>query len=153
MAGITSTAKLSPGREQCVLACYYASTMTDRDTDLAPEDPDAWRSPAADDLLDTILALRTRDEAQRFFRDLCTLAELHDMSQRWQVVRLLDLGRHYGEIGRETGVSTATITRIAQWFRHGEGGYRLALRRRPTADLRLQSGAIGTPSRRSRSSR
>jgi TrpR-related protein YerC/YecD len=115
--------------------------------DPAAAAPDAWPSPAADDLLDTILTLRTREEATRFFRDLCTLAELREMSQRWQVVRLLDLGRHYGEISRETGVSTATITRIAQWFRHGEGGYRLALARRPTADLRRQTGESGSSSR------
>lgn len=116
-------------------------------SDQAAQAPDAWPSPDADDLLDTILALRTREEATRFFRDLCTLAELHEMSQRWQVVRLLDLGRHYGEISRETGVSTATITRIAQWFRHGEGGYRLALQRRPTVDLRRETGRAGGASR------
>ena len=49
------------------------------------------------------------------------------MAQRWQVVQLLDLGRHYAEIARETGASTATITRIAQWLHHGTGGYREAL--------------------------
>ena len=75
-------------------------------------------------------------EAEAFFRDLCTLGELRDMTQRWQVVRLLEQGRHYAEISRETGASTATITRIAAWLRHGAGGYRLALARRPTADLR-----------------
>jgi TrpR-related protein YerC/YecD len=68
--------------------------------------------------------------AERFFRDLCTLGELHDLAQRWQVVRLLDDGRHYGDIARLTGASTATITRIASWLRHGTGGYRDALDRR-----------------------
>jgi TrpR-related protein YerC/YecD len=52
------------------------------------------------------------------------------------VVRLLDQGRHYAEISRETGASTATITRIAGWLNHGAGGYQAALRRRPTAKLR-----------------
>lgn len=99
----------------------------------------SWRSSATDDLFDTILSLRDRDEAERFFRDLCTLAELREMSQRWQVVRLLELGRHYAEIRRETGASTATVTRIAGWLRDGEGGYRLALQRRPTADLRAET--------------
>jgi TrpR-related protein YerC/YecD len=93
-----------------------------------------WRSPATDDLFDTILALRDRLEAERFFRDLCTLRELHDMAQRWHVVRLLDEGRAYGEISRLTGASTATITRIAAWLHHGTGGYRAALARtRPAA--------------------
>jgi TrpR-related protein YerC/YecD len=105
----------------------------DRDRAEDGQGTDGWRSAATDDLFATVLALRTPDEAERFFRDLCTLAELREMAQRWQVVRLLDEGRHYAEISRTTGVSTATITRIAQWLRHGEGGYRLALMLRPTA--------------------
>jgi TrpR-related protein YerC/YecD len=91
--------------------------------------PDEWRGPATDDLFDAILALPDKSAAERFFRDLCTLRELRDLSQRWQVVQLLDLGRHYGEIARETGASTATVTRIAQWLHHGTGGYREALAR------------------------
>jgi TrpR-related protein YerC/YecD len=51
------------------------------------------------------------------------------MAQRWAVVRLLDGGMHYAQISRETGASTATITRIASWLNHGEGGYREALDR------------------------
>ena len=90
---------------------------------------DDWRTPDAEALLDAILTLRDRDEAERFFRDLCTLNELRDMAQRWAVVRLLDEGKHYAEISQETGASTATITRIASWLHHGEGGYRLLLDR------------------------
>lgn len=92
-------------------------------------DPAEWRGPATDDLLEAIVALPDRAAAERFLRDLLTLRELHDMAQRWQVVQLLDLGRHYAEIARETGASTATITRIAQWLYHGTGGYREALQR------------------------
>ena len=82
-----------------------------------------WRTTEIGDLFDAILRLETRDEAERFFRDLCTLSELHDLSQRWAVVRMLDAGLHYAEISRTTGASTATITRIASWLHHGEGGY------------------------------
>src|SRR6187455_477835 len=85
--------------------------------------------PQTDDLLDALVALPDRAAAQAFLRDLCTLRELHDMAQRWQVVQLLDHGRSYAEISRETGASTATITRIAQWLHHGTGGYRAALQR------------------------
>ena len=86
-----------------------------------------WRTPDAEALFDAILALDTRDETERFFRDLCTLNELRDMAQRWAVVRQLDAGKHYAEISRETGASTATITRIASWLHHGEGGYQAIL--------------------------
>lgn len=90
---------------------------------------DDWRTNQTDDLFATILALESPEEAARFFRDLCTLNEIRDLSQRWAVVRLLDAGKHYAEISRETGASTATITRIASWLHHGEGGYRAALDR------------------------
>jgi TrpR-related protein YerC/YecD len=88
-----------------------------------------WRTPDVDELIAAILRLDTPDEAASFLRDLCTLGELHDLSQRWAVVRRLEQGEHYAAISRETGASTATITRIATWLNHGEGGYRVALER------------------------
>ena len=90
---------------------------------------DDWRPPETDALIDALLRLEMRDDAERFLRDLCTLGELRDMAQRWAVVRLLDQGLHYAEISTLTGASTATITRIASWLRHGEGGYREMLDR------------------------
>ncbi len=86
-----------------------------------------WLTDDTRALLDAIVSLEDADEAADFLRDLCTLGELRDMSQRWAVVRLLDAGMHYGQISRETGASTATITRIASWLHHGEGGYRRML--------------------------
>ena len=88
-----------------------------------------WRTPEIEAMFGAIRRLETADQTERFFRDLCTLKELHDMSQRWAVVRLLDAGLHYAEISKRTGASTATITRIASWLNHGEGGYRAMLDR------------------------
>jgi TrpR-related protein YerC/YecD len=95
---------------------------------------DEWRTRDTEALVDAILRLDDRDEALRFLRDLCTLGELHDLSQRWAVVRLLDSGMHYAEISRRTGASTATITRIASWLNHGAGGYRAMLDRLKAGD-------------------
>jgi len=90
---------------------------------------DDWRSQEVNALLDAILSLRDHAEAAAFLRDLCTLGELRDLAQRWAVVRMLDAGLHYSEISRRTGASTATITRIASWLHHGEGGYQAILER------------------------
>jgi TrpR-related protein YerC/YecD len=90
---------------------------------------DDWRTPDLEELIGTLLRLEDPDEAARFLRDLCTLGELRDLAQRWAVARRLDAGEHYAAISRETGASTATITRIASWLKHGEGGYRAALDR------------------------
>ena len=88
---------------------------------------DDWKTPDAEALFEAIGSLDGLDETERFFRDLCTLTELRDLSQRWAVARLLDGGLHYAEISKRTGASTATITRIASWLNHGEGGYRAVL--------------------------
>ena len=81
------------------------------------------------DLADAFQSLRTREEVTRFLRDLCTLPELEALAHRWQTARLVDLGVPYLEVAARVPTSTATVTRVAQWLRHGTGGYRLALER------------------------
>ena len=82
-----------------------------------------------DDLADALLVLRSRDEVRRFLRDLCTFPELEALAHRWQTVQLLEEGVPYLEIAGRVPTSTATVTRVAQWLRHGTGGYRIALDR------------------------
>jgi TrpR-related protein YerC/YecD len=110
--------------------------------------PDDWRTPDADALLDALLALEDRDEAAAFLRDLCTLGELRDLAQRWAVVRLLDAGLHYSQISRQTGASTATITRIASWLHHGNGGYARALERARSRGTVYPEAAVHAPAPR-----
>jgi TrpR-related protein YerC/YecD len=83
-----------------------------------------------DELFATIASLRTPAEARRFLRDLCTRSELEAMAHRWEVAKLLDQGLPYLEVAKRAHASTTTVTRVAQWLRNGEGGYRLALQRR-----------------------
>jgi TrpR-related protein YerC/YecD len=82
-----------------------------------------------DDLAEALLVLRNRDEARRFLRDLCTLGELEALAHRWQIACLVDAGRSYLDIADTVHTSTATVTRVAHWLRHGAGGYTLALER------------------------
>lgn len=81
------------------------------------------------ELFTTIAALRSETEVKKFLRDLCTLAELKAMSERWQVAKQIKKGVSYREICKKTGSSTATITRVAHWLHHGMGGYQFMLRR------------------------
>jgi len=96
---------------------------------MAPDTTDDWKTPSADALFDALMRLESRDELQRFLRDLCTRHELEELSARWTVVQLLDEGLSYRRIAAATGVSTTTITRINEWLNHGTGGYRTALQR------------------------
>ena len=77
--------------------------------------------PGLAGLADAVTTLRTQDEVARFLRDLCTLPELEALAHRWQTVLLLDEGVPYVEIAARVPTSTATVTRVAQWLRHGTG--------------------------------
>lgn len=108
-----------------VVTCYHAPMPAASSS--PPSHP--WLTDQLDDLFATIVSLRDREQTRRFFRDLCTLGELEAMAQRWEVARLVHAGVAYLEISRRTGASTATVTRVAHWLHHGEGGYLAALSR------------------------
>ncbi len=82
-----------------------------------------------EDLISTIAKLNDEALTDAFLRDLCTRTELEAMAQRWEVAQLVDQGVPYLQIAQRTGASTATVTRVAQWLRHGEGGYSTVLGR------------------------
>ena len=79
------------------------------------------------ELYRAILSLKTAESCEEFFTDLCTPNELLALADRWRVARLVDQKIPYREIHEKTGVSTATITRVARSLQYGEGGYRKAL--------------------------
>ena len=83
-----------------------------------------------------ILCLESVDECRRFFRDLCTPAELQALKDRWHVVGELEAGRPYRTIQAETGVSVTTIGRIRRFMDEGNGGYRLVRERLRSAEPR-----------------
>lgn len=103
--------------------------MAEPPTTVAPAERSLEPLAGLDDVVDAILTMQTPDELKRFLRDLCTLSELEALSHRWQTARLVDQGVAYHEIAHRVPTSTATVTRVAQWVRHGSGGYRLALER------------------------
>jgi len=86
-------------------------------------------------LFEAITLLDEEEECARFFRDLCTISELEAMAERWEVAKLIDKRMPYRRISEATGASTTTVTRIAHWFKYGEGGYKLMLNRLESVGL------------------
>ncbi len=78
-------------------------------------------------LYQAILKLETEEECYNFFQDLCTIAELRAMEQRYEVATLLDSGMIYSEILEQTGASSATISRVNRSLINGVGGYESVL--------------------------
>ena len=86
------------------------------------------KNATTDFLFDAILSLETKEDCYRFFEDLCTSPELTTKSQRLLVAKMLTEKKVYTEIVKETGASTATISRVKRaLFDNDTYGYTLAL--------------------------
>ncbi|MBR5125010.1 MAG: TrpR-related protein YerC/YecD [Clostridia bacterium] len=87
-------------------------------------------NPDVDALFDAVLTLKSREECYAFFEDACTIKEILDIAQRLKAAEMLSAGANYADISRETGMSTATISRVSKCLEYGTGGYRTVLERR-----------------------
>ena len=82
-----------------------------------------------DNLFKAILALENLDECYKFFEDALTVKEILDISQRLKAAKMLKDGENYVIIAKETGMSTATISRVNRCLLYGSGGYETILKR------------------------
>lgn len=89
-----------------------------------------WNKKFLTELFQDISMLENPQELQDFFEDLCTPNELRSMADRWRVAQELETGKPYRSINEETGVSTATITRVARSLTYGAKGYRTLLEKK-----------------------
>ncbi len=76
-----------------------------------------------------VLTLKDEEECRKFFDDVATIKEMIDLSARLEVARMLDSGAVFSEISRETGASSATISRVNKCLTYGEGGYKIDIDR------------------------
>lgn len=82
-----------------------------------------------EEFFNAILLLENVNECSNFFEDICTVKELQDISQRLSVAKMLKKGKSYQVISKETGASTATISRVNRCLLYGSGGYETILKR------------------------
>ena len=86
------------------------------------------RNQEMDDLFKAILTLKD-EECYNFFMDICTINELQSLVQRFDVAKMLREKKTYQEIAKETGASTATISRVNRSLNYGNDGYAIVLER------------------------
>ncbi|MDL2310529.1 YerC/YecD family TrpR-related protein [Peptostreptococcaceae bacterium OttesenSCG-928-C18] len=94
------------------------------------------KSKQLDEFFDAVLMLKDREDCYKFFEDVCTVRELHSITQRLEVAKLLKIRKTYNEIEKETGASTATISRVNRNLNYGAEGYELVLDELITRDLK-----------------
>lgn len=94
-------------------------------TDPFPTDtPSSYPTKEMKELFVAIAQLKSTQEAAKFFRDLLTMPEIREFTNRWQMVKMLYQGQSYLTIAKKLKVSTATVTRVAHWLKNGFGGYK-----------------------------
>ncbi len=90
---------------------------------------DRIRDENIDFLFECILKLESVEECYAFFGDLCTVAELKEMSKRMKAARMLKANVVYSAIVKETGLSSATISRVNRSLKYGNDGYEIVFNR------------------------
>jgi TrpR-related protein YerC/YecD len=73
------------------------------------------------ELFEIILSLKSKEDCEDFFRDLCTVKELDSMTQRVKAAKLLKNGETYEKIISKTDISSATLSRVSRCVKYGNG--------------------------------
>jgi TrpR-related protein YerC/YecD len=74
-------------------------------------------------LAKAFLKLKNEQDVANFLRDLLTIKEMEEFSNRLEMASLLKKGMSYKAIAKKLKVSTTTVTRTAHWLFHGCRGY------------------------------
>jgi TrpR-related protein YerC/YecD len=88
-----------------------------------------FHSESVDTLVKGLLKLETEEECFAFLEDVCTIKELQDMAQRFDVALKLSDGFNYNQVSKETGASSATISRVNKCLMYGNNGYKTVIDR------------------------
>ena len=88
-----------------------------------------FHSESVDTLVKGLLKLETEEECFAFLEDVCTIKELQDMAQRFDVALKLSDGFNYNQVSKETGASSATISRVNKCLMYGNNGYNTVIKR------------------------
>ena len=83
-----------------------------------------YTSKSIDRLMKAVSLIETPEECRAFFDDLCTIKELQNMAMRLDTALMLAEGVNYQEISKQTGASTATISRVSRCYNYGDDGYK-----------------------------
>ena len=73
------------------------------------------------ELFKAILSLKSEEDCELFFNDLCTIKELNSMTQRVKAAKLLMDGETYEKIIAKTDISSATLSRVSRCVKYGKG--------------------------------
>ena len=72
-------------------------------------------------LFELIASVKTPEDCQMLFADLCTEREVEQMAQRIAAAKLLIEGNTYNKVIEKTDISSATLSRVSRCVQYGSG--------------------------------
>ena len=85
----------------------------------------------------SLVSIDTVEDCKNFLEDICTTSEILEMSRRLKAAKMLSEGKIYSEIAAQTGLSTATISRVNHCLKYGSEGYLKVLDNMKLEDKKL----------------
>jgi len=76
-----------------------------------------------DEVLMALVYIDNLKDMQNFTNDLLTGFEIETIAMRWKAVRMLRAGIVYTKVVEATGMSSATIARLAKLLSRRSGGF------------------------------
>jgi TrpR-related protein YerC/YecD len=73
------------------------------------------------ELFEFFTTLKSAEDFEKFFADLCTNSEIEAMAQRLKSAKLLLKGETYEQIIAKTDISSATLSRVSKCVKYGVG--------------------------------
>lgn len=72
-------------------------------------------------LYQLIADMKTVEDCQDLFSDLCTEKEIEKMAERVYAARLLLEGKTYNQVMSQANISSATLSRVSRSVQYGKG--------------------------------
>ena len=85
----------------------------------------------------SLVSIDNVEDCRSFMEDVCTTSEILEMSRRLKAAKMLSEGIIYSEIAAQTGLSTATISRVNHCLKYGSEGYLKVLDQMKLEDKKL----------------
>lgn len=73
------------------------------------------------DLYQAFVKMDSLEDCALLLEDLCTRKEVEQMAQRLRAARLLMEGKTYTQVMEQTGISSATLSRVSRCVQYGAG--------------------------------
>ena len=74
-----------------------------------------------ENLYEAISSIQNKADCKALLEDLCTYKEIESMAQRLHAAKLLLDGVTYEQIIEQTGISSATLSRVSKCVKFGDG--------------------------------